>query len=129
MKFSAPLAVLTDGDEHARLRKQVQPGFSKGAMDSWQGMTEKLAVELVSDMLTRGECDVVQHLAIPMPIRMIAQILGIPECDVDDFRRWSEDAVRLMDFTPRGVAWPEQRSPCRRCSPPAASLYEADCSP
>jgi cytochrome P450 len=100
MKFSAPLAVLTDGEEHARLRKQVQPGFSKGAMDSWQGMTEKLAVELVSDMLARRECDVVQHLAIPMPIRMIAQILGIPECDVDDFRRWSEDAVRLMDFTP-----------------------------
>ena len=29
LKFSAPLAVLTDGEEHARLRKQVQPGFSK----------------------------------------------------------------------------------------------------
>jgi hypothetical protein len=28
LKFSAPLAVLTDGEEHARLRKQVQPGFS-----------------------------------------------------------------------------------------------------
>jgi cytochrome P450 len=35
LKFSAPLAVPTDGEEHARLRKQVQPGFSKGAMDSW----------------------------------------------------------------------------------------------
>jgi cytochrome P450 len=31
---------------------------------------------------------------------MIAQILGVPECDVGDFRRWSENAVRLMDFTP-----------------------------
>src|ERR1700710_2954945 len=106
MRFSAPLAVLTDGEEHARLRKQVQPGFSKGAMDSWQGMTDKLAVELVAGMLSERECDVVQHLAIPMPIRMIAQILGIPENDVGDFRRWSEDAVRLMDFTPTpsGVA-------------------------
>jgi cytochrome P450 len=100
MRFSAPLAVLTDGEEHARLRKQVQPGFSKGAMDSWQAMTEKLAVELVSDVLARGECDVVQQLAIPMAIRMIAHILGIPECDVGDFRRWSEDGVRIMEFTP-----------------------------
>jgi cytochrome P450 len=82
------------------MRKQVQPGFNKGAMDSWQAMTDKLAVELVSGMLARRECDVVQHLTIPMPIRMIAQILGFPECDVGDFRRWSEDAVRLMDFTP-----------------------------
>jgi cytochrome P450 len=100
LKFSAPLAVVTDGEEHARLRKQVQPGFSKGAMDSWQAMTEKLAVELVAGMLSKRECDVVQQLAIPMPIRMIAQILGIPESDVGDFRRWSEDAVRVMDFAP-----------------------------
>jgi cytochrome P450 len=100
LKFSAPLAVVTDGEEHARLRKQVQPGFSKGAMDSWQAMTEQLAVELVAGMLSKRECDVVQKLAIPMPIRMIAQILGIPESDVGDFRRWSEDAVRVMDFAP-----------------------------
>jgi cytochrome P450 len=106
VRFSAPLAVLTDGEEHSRLRKQVQPGFSKGAMDSWQGMTEKLAVELVANMIDKGVCDVVQQLAIPMPIQMIAQILGIPECDVGDFRRWSEDAVRVMDFapTPSGIA-------------------------
>lgn len=106
LRFSAPLAVLTDGEEHARLRKQVQPGFSKGAMDSWKGMTDKLALELVSDMLAKRECDVVQQLAIPMPIRMIAQILGIPEDDVGDFRRWSEDAVRIMEFAPTlsGVA-------------------------
>lgn len=105
LKFSAPLAVLTDGDEHARLRKQVQPGFSKGAMDSWKGMTEKLATELVSDVIDNPGCDVVQRLTVPMPIRMIAQILGVPECDVDDFRRWSEDGVRIMDFspTPRGL--------------------------
>jgi cytochrome P450 len=100
LKFSAPLAVLTDGEEHARLRKQVQPGFSKGAMESWRGMTEKLAVELVADLLRNPGCDVVQRLAIPMPIRLIAQILGVPECDVRDFRRWSEDAVRIMDFAP-----------------------------
>ncbi|KUI41617.1 cytochrome [Mycobacterium sp. IS-1590] len=105
LKFSAPLAVLTDGDEHARLRKQVQPGFSKGAMDSWKGMTEKLATELVTEVIDDPGCDVVQRLAIPMPIRMIAQILGIPECDADDFRRWSEAGVGIMDFspTPRGV--------------------------
>ena len=100
LKFSGPLAVLTDGEEHARLRKQVQPGFSKGAMDSWRGLIEKLAVELVADMVGKRECDVVQQLTIPMPIRLIAQILGVPECDVADFRRWSEDAVRAMDFAP-----------------------------
>lgn len=100
LRFSAPLAVLTDGDEHTRLRKQVQPGFSKGAMKSWQGMAEKLAGELVSDMMNEPGCDVVQRLAIPMPIRLIAQILGVPDADLDDFRRWSERGVGVMELTP-----------------------------
>ena len=100
LRMSAPLAVLTDGEEHARLRKQIQPGFSKGAMSAWREIVEKLAAELVSDLLNNPGCDVVQHLAIPMPIRLIAQILGVPEDDVNDFRRWSENAVKVMDLTP-----------------------------
>ncbi|MEZ0351106.1 cytochrome P450 [Mycobacterium sp. pR1184] len=100
LRMSAPLAVLTDGDEHTRLRKQVQPGFSKGAMDSWQAMTKQLAAELVSDLLANPGGDVVRALAIPMPIRLIAQILGVPDRDVSDFRRWSEKGVGIMEFTP-----------------------------
>ncbi|WP_082956240.1 cytochrome P450 [Mycobacterium sp. E787] len=100
LRISGPLAVVTDGEEHARLRKQVQPGFSKGAMKSWQEMTEKLATDLVTDVLNDPGCDVVQRLAIPMPISLIAQILGIPDTDIGDFRRWSERAVGVMDLTP-----------------------------
>ncbi|WP_158019672.1 cytochrome P450 [Mycolicibacterium rhodesiae] len=105
LRFSAPLAVLTDDDEHTRLRRQVQPGFSRGAMKSWQAMTEKLATELVTDMLNAAECDVVQRLAIPMPIRLIAQILGVPDTELSDFRRWSERGVGVMELrpTPSGV--------------------------
>ncbi|WP_082983693.1 cytochrome P450 [Mycobacterium scrofulaceum] len=100
LRMSGSLAVLTDGEEHTRLRKQVQPGFSTGAMKSWQEMTEKLATELVTDVLNDPGCDVVQRLAIPMPIRLIAQILGVPDTDVGDFRRWSERAVGVMELKP-----------------------------
>lgn len=97
-KISAPVLVLSDGEEHARLRKQVQPGFSKGAMASWQSMVDKLATELVADVLANPGCDVVERLAIPMPMRMIAHILGIPDGDVQQFRRWSEAGMHIIDF-------------------------------
>ncbi|OBH78751.1 cytochrome [Mycobacterium scrofulaceum] len=100
LRMSGSLAVLTDGEEHTRLRKQVQPGFSTGAMKSWQEMTERLATELVTDVLNDPGCDVVQRLAIPMPIRLIAQILGVPDTDVGDFRHWSERAVGVMELKP-----------------------------
>ncbi|WP_006241360.1 cytochrome P450 [Mycolicibacterium tusciae] len=100
VRMAADLVVLTDGDRHAELRKQVQPGFTRGALEGWQEINDNLAHELVSDLIANPGCDAVQRLAIPMPMRLIASILGVPESDVPDFRRWSEKSVRVMDFSP-----------------------------
>ena len=98
MRIAAPVLVLSDGAEHARLRKQVQPGFSKGAMTSWQAMTDELASSMVSQVLAEPGCDVVQRLTLPMPMRMIAYILGVPDGDLDRFRAWSEAGMDIVDF-------------------------------
>jgi cytochrome P450 len=68
-------------------------------------MIDQLAAEMVGEVLQNPGCDVVQRLAVPMPVRLIAHLLGIPDTDVDDFRRWSEASVQVTDLamTPRGV--------------------------
>ena len=100
MKFALPTIVMTDGEQHSQLRKKVQPAFTKRALDSWTPMIDELARDLVADVLANPGCDVVQRLAIPMPIRMIAHILGVPGRDVDKFRQWSESAIHILDFAP-----------------------------
>jgi cytochrome P450 len=100
IRMTADLVVVTDGEQHSRLRKQVQPAFTKRALDSWRGIIDDLAVELVDRLITEPGSDAVTQLAIPMPLRVIAAILGIPAADIADFRRWSEDSVRLIDFAP-----------------------------
>ncbi|CDO89122.1 cytochrome [Mycobacterium triplex] len=101
IRMVADLVVLTDDEQHTRLRKQVQPAFTKGALDSWRGITDDIAAELVDGMISaRGGCDVVRRLTIPMPIRVIAAILGVPDGDVTDFRHWSDESTRLVNFTP-----------------------------
>ena len=100
VRMAADLVVVTDGEQHSRLRKQVQPAFTRRALDSWQAITGRLATELVGNALANPGCDVVEELAIPMPLRVIAGLLGIPETDIADFRRWSERAVQLINFTP-----------------------------
>lgn len=104
MRFSMPTLVMTDGEQHAQLRKKVQPAFTKRALDSWTDVIDGLAHDLVADVLNHPGCDVVQRLAIPMPITMIAYVLGIPAADVDKFRRWSESAIRILDFAPNREA-------------------------
>src|ERR1041384_7715467 len=41
VRMVADLVVVTDGEQHSRLRKQVQPAFTKGALDSWRNIIDK----------------------------------------------------------------------------------------
>lgn len=105
MRISAPILVLTDGDDHARLRRYVQPAFTTGAMSDWKAMVDQLAKELVAEVVANPGCDVMEKIAVPMPIRLIAHILGIPADDVGKFRSWSTDGVGVINaaLTPAGL--------------------------
>lgn len=105
LRIQAPLVVLTDGEEHTRLRKQIQPMFTTGAMASWRAMADKLAAEMVDDLICAPGSDVMAKLATPLPMGLIAHIMGVPDGDFGDFRRWSETTVRIMDAnaTPQGI--------------------------
>ncbi|MCX2932448.1 cytochrome P450 [Mycobacterium sp. CVI_P3] len=100
IKVRAPTLVSTDGDKHAQLRRQVLPAFTKAALDGWRQAIDELAAETVRDVMDHPGCDVVQRLAVPMPVRLIARLLGVPDTDVADFRRWSEAAVQVTDLAP-----------------------------
>src|ERR1700747_1752085 len=80
VRMIADLVVVTDGEQHSRLRKQVQPAFTKGALDSWRTIIDKLAAELVGDMIAVGNCDALLRLTMPMPLRVIAACLRVPAC-------------------------------------------------
>lgn len=99
-RIAAPLVVLKDGADHSALRKQIQPAFTRGAMDSWRGMTEKLAARLLDDLVADPAGEVMTKVAIPMPMNLIAHILGVPDVDLANFRRWSESTLRIMDTSP-----------------------------
>ena len=104
-RLRTPILVSLDGEKHARQRRQVMPAFTKAALDSWRPIIDRLATETVQTVLANPGCDVMQRLAIPMPVRLIAQLLGVPDTDVDDFRRWSEASVQItdIDVTARGA--------------------------
>jgi cytochrome P450 len=95
MRVAPPLLVTTDGQRHTEMRRQVLPAFTRAALDSWRVMIDELAVQLVEAVLAEPGTDIVQRLAIPMPMLLIANMLGVPESDMDDFREWSEDSIRV----------------------------------
>jgi cytochrome P450 len=100
-----PVLLNLDPPRHTELRRKVQPAFARGALSGWQETVDLLARVLVSELLANPGSEMVQRLAVPMPVRMIAHILGIPPEDEEFFRYWSNEAVRVANIqtTPKGL--------------------------
>jgi beta-dihydromenaquinone-9 omega-hydroxylase len=104
-RVEIPVLLNLDPPRHTELRRKVQPAFSRGALSGWQQMVDRLASELVSELLANPGSDVVERLAVPMPMRLIAHILGVPPEDEEFFRYWSNETVRVanVQVTPKGL--------------------------
>lgn len=89
--------VFTDPPAHTRLRGLVTKAFTprviEGLRETIGGITESLL-----DTVTPGQpWDAVAALAYPLPVRVIAEMLGIPASDQAQFKRWSDDFFTLLD--------------------------------
>src|SRR5260370_1423595 len=105
LKSDMPLDRTSARPAHTRMRKQVQPAFTRGALESWRPTVDHLAHDLVADLMSRPEADVVATLAAPMPLRMITHIMGVPAGHERSFRNWSNNTVHVanVDISRRGL--------------------------
>lgn len=88
-----PTMMHTDPPEHTRYRKLVSPAFAPSRMRALEPRVRARADELVAKIPAGEPYDVVEHLAVPFPLWIIAELLGIPESDWHDFYLWSEAAI------------------------------------
>jgi cytochrome P450 len=91
-----PSMLGTDGDEHARLRGLVNKAFTPRIVRRLEPRMEEIAAELVDAALAAGEVDLVQALTYPLPVTVIAEIIGIPAEDRVKFKRWSDEAIASL---------------------------------
>ena len=88
-----------DGDDHRRLRRLVSKAFTPRMVEQLRPRIESIAGELLDATESRGAMDLVDDYAFPLPIIVIAELLGIPAEDRDRFRTWSNTFV-LPALTP-----------------------------
>jgi cytochrome P450 len=82
-----------EGDEHRRLRKLVTKAFTPKMIEQLRPRVQEIADELIDGVERRGEMELIDDFAFPLPITVIAEMLGIPVADRDSFRRWSNALV------------------------------------
>src|SRR3954464_4588640 len=92
-----------DGEDHRRLRRLVTKAFTPRMVEQLRPRIQEIADDLIDTVEARGEMDLVEELAFPLPITVIAELLGIPVADRERFRRWS-NAMVTPALTPESVA-------------------------
>jgi cytochrome P450 len=93
----------TDPPAHTRYRKLVQPAFAPSVMRALDAAVTDRARRAVAALPSGEPVDVVAELAVPFPLRVISDLLGIPEDDWPRFHQWSEAAI------PGATDWPQER--------------------
>ncbi|MGW3073901.1 cytochrome P450 family protein [Kitasatospora sp. NPDC001132] len=81
----------TDPPGHTRLRRLVTKAFTPGAVDRLRPYIENVVDELLDHWTPGEQVDVIETFAVPLPVTVICQLLGVPETDRESVRRWSND--------------------------------------
>ena len=85
--------------EHTRLRRPVAAAFNRGHIERLRPRVRALAAELLDGIDPAG-FDAVEDFAEPLPVLVIAELLGVPREHGRDLRRWSQAIVRMYEASP-----------------------------
>jgi len=89
-----PGLIAVDPPRHTRLRRIVQPVFTRRAIEElWGKRIREICQQLITPLLDGEPFDGFRKLTLPLPIQVIVELLGIPDGDLDAFKRWSDHMV------------------------------------
>ena len=89
--------LLLDPPDHTRLRAHVTKAFTASAVGALASGMRKILERLLDDIDDPAAFDLMQAVAWPLPLIVIAEMLGIPAEDRDRFRVWSAQRARLLE--------------------------------
>lgn len=92
----------SDPPQHTRLRRLVAEYFTPGRVAALRPRIEEIAGELLSALPEHGTADLVSRYALPLPVTVICDLLGVPAADRTVFHGWSNELV--MPTSPEKAA-------------------------
>jgi cytochrome P450 len=85
--------VTSDPPYHTRIRSLMDKGFTAHRVASMESYINEVANELIDGFVDDGKVDFVERFAMPFPLFIIADQLGVTRTDFKSFRRWSDATV------------------------------------
>jgi hypothetical protein len=97
MRMFEQQMLFRDPPEHTRLRGLVNKAFTPRVVEQLRPHMERLVNELLDQVEPAGKMDLIADLAFPLPVTVIAVMLGVPTEDHDRFSRWSQTLAYTLE--------------------------------
>ncbi|HVW01311.1 MAG TPA: cytochrome P450 [Planctomycetaceae bacterium] len=95
--------VFTDPPRHLKLRNIISQAFTPRMVAGLESQIREISHELLNRAMSRGEMDIAAEYSVPLPMRVIARMIGIPDADWTSYTRWS-NAILQLSYTVRGMS-------------------------
>ncbi len=105
--------LLKNPPDHRRLRRLVETAFTPAKIRALEPRIEALTQELLEGLRKKSDFDLMSEFAIPLPITVIAELLGIPETDRSSFKDWADALAPTLEMA--GIS-PEQMNAANRAA-------------
>jgi cytochrome P450 len=93
--YQADQFIQHDRPEHLEMRKVVHSYFTPRAMEAWRPFVQKAVQELLDAAEHKGHMDVMKDVATPLPVLVIAQMMGVPAADRPHVRKLAEKLLNI----------------------------------
>lgn len=89
LELTRNLLLYKDPPEHTKYRKILQTAFVPATVNRMEDDVRRRITEVIDEVIERGSCDFVKDIAVPVPLRVLAMLLGVPEDDVPQLYEWT----------------------------------------
>jgi cytochrome P450 len=86
--------------DHTRVRRLVAKAFSPRRVEELRPTVQSIMDGLLDEVADDGEIDLISRIAEPLPVTVIAELLGIPPADRHHLRPWSAEICRMYELNP-----------------------------
>ena len=88
-----PTMLTADQPDHTRYRRLVARAFHPKVIAEMEPVIRQITVELIESWSDKGRIEFVKEFGVPLPVRVIAKALNVPDDRLADFKRWSDDSI------------------------------------
>jgi len=101
-RVGPPWLVFTDPPRQTKLRALIMRAFTPRSVANLEPRIRELSRQLLDQAIDRSEMDLAADFSVPLPMMVIAEMLGIPVADRPRFERWSEVILNMSHTIPGG---------------------------